>query len=186
MQSLGETLERYRLAKHVETKLRIAEQIADEIAPKLWNYLARRCPPEEVEDLRQEVMMAVVLGLDRCEADSAQQFWGWIYTIARNKLATRLEKRGRMIPVAEEELWRLIEASGEVEAITRNERQELAESWAMLQSLDEHTRTCLWLHHFDGREYAEIAEEMGTSKDAIRMTIKRGLEAAQKLLEGRR
>ena len=186
MQDYGEQLRRYREAAHAETKLLIAERIAEELAPELWTFLAGRCPMDEVDDLRQDVLLAVVLGLDGCRAATHAAFWSWVYTIARNKLATRLDKRNRLQLMESDQFWHLVEASGDFVALMGYERQDLREAWAILGQINDHARDCIWRHYVDGLDHAEIAEELGRTKDAVRMTIYRGLATARKLLKGER
>ena len=186
MPDYGEQLRCYREAAHAETKLLIAERIAEELAPELWTFLAGRCPLDEVDDLRQDVLLAVVLGLDGCRAATHAAFWGWVYTIARNKVATRLDKMNRLQLMEADQFWHLVEASGDFVALMGYEREDLREVWAILDGMDDYIRHCLWRYHVDGADLEEIAEELGKSKDAVRMTIGRGLATARKLLKGER
>jgi RNA polymerase sigma factor (sigma-70 family) len=184
MQDLGAAIRRFREADFTESKLRIADRIMDHLAPKLWSFLALRCPVDEIKDLRQETLLAVCKGLPGCKADSTPEFWAWVYTIALNKLATYLERRKRMEPIPLDQLWALVDASGQVEPITASEREEFAPLRRALAELSESTRRAILLRYFEGLPHAEIGQELGKSADAVRMEIGRGLEELRAALKG--
>src|SRR6185437_9918812 len=67
--------------------------IYDQIQPALLRYL-RWQQPSVAEDLASETWLAVAEGLPRFEGDEAA-FKGWIFTIARRRLADHRRRMGR-------------------------------------------------------------------------------------------
>lgn len=65
----------------------------DEIQPALLRYL-RWQEPSIADDLASEVWLAVAEGLSRFEGDGSA-FKGWIFTIARRRLADHRRREGR-------------------------------------------------------------------------------------------
>lgn len=65
----------------------------DEIQPALLRYL-RWQEPSLADDLASEVWLAVAEGLPRFEGDESA-FKGWIFTIARRRLADHRRREGR-------------------------------------------------------------------------------------------
>jgi RNA polymerase sigma factor (sigma-70 family) len=176
-------LDRYRKSGHLANKVEIAGHIVDEIASPIWNFLAGHVPPSDVDDLRQEVLLAVALRLDTCNAMDEPTFWGWVYRIAWNKVADRTSKAKRWQLIDREEVFRLIEASTQVEGMTRHERVDTEELLTALDKLDEETRFCIWQCVVEKHTFVQIATSVGKSVSGVRMTCKRGLVKLQKLLE---
>ena len=176
-------LDRYRQSGHLANKVEIAGHIVDEIASPIWNYLAVRVPLSDVADLRQEVLLAVALQLDACDAMDEPTFWSWVYRIARNKVADRNSKAKRWQLMDPQEIFRLIEASAEVEGMTRHEKVENEKILCALAKLDEYKSFCIWQRFILNAAFAEIAATVGKSESAVRMTCVRGLVELKKLLE---
>lgn len=176
-------LDRYRQSGYLANKVEIAGHIAEELAVPIWNYLAVRVPLSDVDDLRQEVLLAVVLKLDQCKADNEGSAWSWVYTIARGKIANRFEKDVQWQLIEREEVFRLIEASTEVEGMTRHERVSTEDLLAALDKLDKETRFCIWLCFVEQLSFVQVATLVGKSDSGVRMACKRGLVKLQKLLE---
>jgi len=67
------------------------------------------------EDALQEVLKAIAVSLKKFQGRTGREFWGWCYRIARNKLNDQFRQQyaDRMQPVSPEELWQMVELSGQ-------------------------------------------------------------------------
>lgn len=183
MQDLLELLERYRQSRYIENKVEIAGQIVEAIAGKVWLFLSSRAALGDVDDLRQEVLLAVVTQLDDCNARNQRAFWGWVYRIAANKAANRSNDAAKWVVIEQEEMIRLLEASDKSDGMTRRERADYEEILTALDQLDDRSRSIIWAHLVEGFTFVEIAAAAGKSPAAVRMRCARGLTAARKLLK---
>jgi DNA-directed RNA polymerase specialized sigma24 family protein len=69
----------------------------------------------------QEVLKAVATSLKKFKGDTAKEFWGWCYRIARNKLSDQFRSQyaDRLQPVPPEELWKMMWKRGQLLNIDR-------------------------------------------------------------------
>lgn len=175
-------LTRYRQSTFPANKVEIAGFLVEAIAPKLWLFLFARVPTPDIEDVRQEVLMAVALGLDSCQATRSGEFWSWVYSIARHKIANRYGNKVQWVPLEPEEMRRLIEASEVVEGMTRQEKGLVEELVLALEKLPEYQRFCVWSHAVEDQTFVAIGAMSGKSASAARMAFNRGTAELKRLL----
>ena len=183
----------YQSARSVEFRLRMADVIVEEVGPALLAFVEKRCLREDVEDVSQDTLAAVVEKLDEFEikGDSVRLFWGWCYQIARHKIADAHRRRSKESEhmslddeeLAAEVLWQAIEASAVDEPISPGERLDLKDAIGMLKKLSPECHDCLWKHHVLGLPYSEIWETEKLDYDTARMRIKRCERKARDFLE---
>lgn len=195
MDHLIKFLRGYQSARSVEFRLRMAEVIVEEVGPALLAFVERRCLREDVEDVSQEALAAIVEKLDafKIEGDSAKPFWGWCYGIARHKIADAHRRRAKESQhmslddeaVDAEVLWRAIEASAVDEPISAGERLDLKDAIGILKRLSPQCLESLWKHHVLGLPYTAIWESEELDYDTARMRIKRCERKAKEFLESK-
>ncbi|MCG8650419.1 MAG: sigma-70 family RNA polymerase sigma factor [Pirellulales bacterium] len=101
--------------------------------PMLYRFVrSRGLQDADASDLVQDVVRSVGMAIGRLDYDKAKGgFRAWLFTIARNKLYTYFEKRGRTLPAQTE--------TGEIDRLQGQQSiGELESQWEL-----EHQRTML-------------------------------------------
>jgi RNA polymerase sigma-70 factor (ECF subfamily) len=137
-----------------------------------------------VDDVLQDTLIAIVLGLPRFEGKTDAQFHAYCYRIARNKVVDafrRLGKEsGRIFP--DEEFWEHIAEADP--PLSKEEREQLREAMDLLAAVRPPCLDLLIAHYIEAQTFAHIAEEFDfASEDAARMATGRCLRLARELLE---
>jgi RNA polymerase sigma-70 factor (ECF subfamily) len=144
-----------------------------ELSAHLRAFLRKRLAnlPEEVEDLVQEMLLAV--HNQRHTYDPRQPLTAWVYAIARYKLADLLRRRSRKEslndPLDEDDS---LLATSDTEAA--DARRDLAK---LLAGLPDRQRLPIIHMKIDGLSVAETARLTGMSPSAIKVGVHRGLKA---------
>ena len=137
--------------------------------------LLARLPPQEAEELVQEVFLSAWLRLP--ELLEPQAFPGWLCSIARNRAMDRL--RGRRGEVAAERVGAQ-EGAGHVPG----DPVALAEILGAIRALPEAYRETLLLRLVGGWTGPEIAERMGMTEGSVRVNLHRGMALLRERLGG--
>lgn len=184
MDDLIKLVRTYRLTAGVADRLRLAEDIFRRIEPDLRLFVFSAVHPDFAEDISQETLKAVATGLKKFRGDSNEQFWGWAYCIARNKLNDhfRAKTANREDTMTRDELWELVESSGQLSPLSPADRHDLEYALQLLTNSKPECRDYLWQHFVFGMDYREIAEEKNLSYDNVRMKIRRCLDEAKSLV----
>jgi RNA polymerase sigma-70 factor, ECF subfamily len=144
-----------------------------ELAAHLRSFLRRRLArlPEEVEDLVQELLLAI--HNQRHTYDPEQPLTAWAQAIARYKLIDLLRRRSRSDllhdPLDEEEELIAAADAGAAEA-----RYDVAK---LLQELPDRQRLPILYVKIEGSSVADTAKRTGMSESAVKVGIHRGLKA---------
>ncbi len=185
------------------------DQLLERFLPELRAYIRLRAGPlirqrESSSDLVQSVCREVLEHAERFKFPSETAFKHWLFTTALRKLANRrdyylAQKRdaGREVSLEpadesssgtglQEADRRLLEsyrvfASPSAEAAVREELERVE---AAFDGLSEEQREVVTLAHLVGLTRAEIAEELGKSEGAVRVTLHRALAKLSGLLQG--
>jgi RNA polymerase sigma factor (sigma-70 family) len=127
--------------------------------------------PEEVEDLVQELLLAI--HNHRHTYDAQQPLTAWVQAIARYKLIDLLRRRSRTDvlhdPLDEEEELFAAADAGAAEA-----RYDVAK---LLQELPDRQRLPILYVKIEGGSVADTAKRTGMSESAVKVGIHRGLKA---------
>ena len=149
------------------------------IAARLRAYLRRRLLglPDEVEDLVQEVLLA--LHLHRGSYDPAVPVSAWVLAVARHKLVDLWRRRGRRDnlhdPLDDVDPSMLVAdpADGEAE-------RDLGK---LLEQLPAAQRDAIVLTKVEGLSIAEASLRIGASESAIKVQVHRGLKRLAQLVK---
>ena len=184
MDALLKLVRTYRLTTGLADRLRLAEELFAVVEPELRFFVFSHLATPAAEDVLQEALHAVATGLDMFAGDSSKEFWAWAYTITRRKLADQFRKDGsdRLQPMPPEELWQLVDASGQSEPLSAADRHDLAYAMNLLTRSKPECFAYLWRHFVFGLDYGEIAAEEALSYDSVRMRIGRCLAEVQSLV----
>lgn len=136
--------------------------------------------PDDVEDLVQEVLLAV--HIQRHTYDPAQPVTAWIHAIARYKMVDLLRRRGRHeacnVPLDEES--DLLESTDNDAGDARRDVIQL------LEQLPDRQRLPIQHVKLDGLSVAEAARLTGMSQSAVKVGVHRGLKALAAKIGGRK
>lgn len=174
----------YRLMTGLSERLRLGEKIFRRIEPDLRFFVFNSVIQPAADDVLQEVLTAVAVGLRRFAGSSTPEFWAWCYSIARNKLNDHFRSKAsdRLQPMPMEELRELIEESGQSAALSAGDRIDLEYAMNLLTQSKPECHDYLWRHFVFGLDYGEIAAEQNLEYDSVRMRIGRCLAEVQALM----
>lgn len=145
------------------------ETLCDRYLPIVYNRLRALLPIDVVEDVAQEVFIAVVRGVDRFEGKSS--FRTWISSICRFKSVDYYRKRERRpstVPLDAAPNYQADMAEWEERTLVR----------IALRRLPAHYQEILLLRFADGLLFRQIAEELDISLEAAKSRYRRAAAAA--------
>ena len=138
------------------------------------------------EELHQELWLAALSAIERFDPDRGA-FRGWLFGIARNRVAMHLRKAA---PPADRGAAALAEETAgsderlAAEALAAVERDDAVR--AALVELGDPGRTVLLGKYVESLPVAEIAERIGRSPKAVESLLSRARERLRHLLRGYR
>lgn len=140
----------------------------------LTRFYARRVVPSQIDDLVQDVLIA--LHVKRASFDPARPFLPWLAAIARYRWVDHLRKSYRL---AEEEL------EDDVAAATRDDDVIMARVSLerLMAALTPNQAEAITLVKIDGHSVRDAAQRTGQSESAIKVNIHRGLKKMSALIE---
>ncbi|WP_128891094.1 sigma-70 family RNA polymerase sigma factor [Erythrobacter sp. HKB08] len=143
---------------------------------QLWleRYFRRRCAPAQLDDLVQEVMMAV--HNKRATWDPTRAFLPWLAAIARYRWVDHLRKVYRN----EEDALEDFDAPEDSEEEAVLARLSLER---MFVHIPEKQSEAIELVKIEGLSIREAAERSGQSESAVKVNIHRGLKKLSALVE---
>jgi RNA polymerase sigma factor (sigma-70 family) len=176
-------------------------RLLEAIAPQVrWMVRARLGPtPNQalaVEELADEVLWGLASGLGRLEIRTAAGLNSFLSTIVRNKVADYIRAGGaRDGQVAIRSLdstvasfsqvgpmWQFLSASGASPRTALDQAESLDRLMEELGRLDAAVREAIILSFFDRLSTAEIAEQMGRTRNEVSELVVRGIRALQDAL----
>ena len=130
--------------------------LIDRHLPRLRAFLAARCgDAAEADDLAQEVFLAVCRQVRTY--DRALPFTGWLYGIARNKLADSWRRSRLLVPF--EPVHEAVESRSPADI--HQELDGAADAWKeVFARLPEAQASALWLRVQEGLSVEEIARTL--------------------------
>jgi RNA polymerase sigma-70 factor, ECF subfamily len=145
----------------------------DELTRHFRSYLRRRLGglPDEVEDLLQELLLAV--HNKRHTYDPKQPLTPWVQAIAHYKLVDLLRRRSRGDVLTDP-----LDEDDQVLAMTVNDTAEARYDVAkLLQGLPDRQRLPILYVKIDGESVTDTAVRTGMSESAVKVGIHRGMKA---------
>lgn len=166
----------------VASALRDRQQFAplyERYADRLYRFARDRTgSPTVADDIVGETMLAALEGLSSFDP-ARGSFAGWLFTIARRRLADRQRRRERF--------RRLIQRAGRPNTDTGDDILDDTIRWEdarlvrqLLETLPEQDRELVLLRYSAGLNSTEIGEALGISAGAVRTRLSR---ARQRLSE---
>ena len=145
----------------------------DELTARLRSYLRRRLGglPDEVEDLLQELLLAV--HNKRHTYDPKQPLTSWVQAIAHYKLVDLLRRRSRNNALTDP-----LDEDDQVFATTANAATEAKyDVEKLLRGLPDRQRLPILYVKIEGASVTDTAIRTGMSESAVKVGIHRGLKA---------
>lgn len=147
---------------------------------------------EQAEDLAQEVFLRVYRS--RKGYEPGAKFSTWLYTIANHAAANALRSRSRHPettlqsrdsgPMGARPLDNMLQASSGQMPARQLDKAEMREIVQMaIESLGERQRMAVLLSKFEGMGYAEIAQVMEMSPQAVKSLLSRARENLREVLQ---
>ena len=124
-------------------------------------------PPDQAEDIVQEILIAV--HLKRHTWDSNAAFAPWLFAIARNKLIDALRRRGRRVFVNIDDFAEVIPSAEPAETLPPSEVA------THLAGLPTRQREVLQSIAVESVSIKDTAKKMAMSEGAVRVALHRGL-----------
>ena len=142
---------------------------------------------EEWDDLRQEVLMAVVANARTGRLRDAKAFVGYVKIITRNKFIDRLKRQLRhpepMLPW-DEETARAVAPSTDRGADGTAADTE-ADVWAAVRELPDDQQRVLQGIYVEGKTYQEVSDDTGIPLGTLKRRLRASLGALRaRLSEG--
>lgn len=139
----------------------------------LGGYFRRRVPPDQIEDLVQEVLVS--LHAKRASFDPTRPFLPWLAAIARYRWVDHLRRLSRR---PESELDEDVAGTPEEPAIAA--RLSLERLLAMLPAAQARA---IELVKVEGLSIAEASEASGQSESLVKVNIHRGIKRLAAMIE---
>lgn len=145
--------------------------------PSVYRRVRYVVPESEVEDLTQEIFIAVMKSLSSFRGDS--QFSTWLRSVTNRKIAEfyRLNRSARK-PV----LSPLSEATGRMEGGTSDRLEQRIFMQRSLQKLPENYREVILLRFAEDLQFSEISEIMNLGLEATKSLYRRAIIALRDVL----
>jgi RNA polymerase sigma-70 factor (ECF subfamily) len=145
---------------------------------QVLRFVRRRVPSsQDAEDITQEVFLDMAASL-AASAEAAPPTLGWLYTVARRRIADEARRRARTRTVSLE-VVAPPEARAAYGGLVAHALDEA------LATLPEGQRRVVLERLIQGRSFAEIARSVGATEEACRMRFLRGLQQLRRELEQR-
>ncbi len=146
-------------------------------------YLSARVSGvEEAEELTQEVFMAALNGIRGLRTEDEVGLLGWLFQIARNKLADRLRQRYRRPSSPLEEAEEVESPHPRPEEVAEAE-EERAEVRRALERLTPEQREVILCKYVLGYDNDRTARQVGKNVNAVNQLHHRALASLGRLLK---
>lgn len=162
------------LAKRAQQGDREAfNELYDLYIDKVFNRVKSKVPPQYVEDVTQEVFIAVLRSLHRFEHRS--RFSTWLYTIVNRQIADFYRNRQRT------HTDQAVDLDNVEHLLFDPAFSEYGEERGLVQkafaTLPEHYQDVILLRFADGLTFADIAEERNQTLEAVKSLYRRAIQA---------
>jgi RNA polymerase sigma-70 factor, ECF subfamily len=145
---------------------------------RVHNRVKSKIPTADVEDITQEIFIAVVRSLDRFEQRSL--FSTWLYTIVNRQIADFYRKRSRSADNESVEF----DLVGNSLMAPEDENADLQRQiQRVMQTLPDHYQEIILSRFADGLTFAEIAVLKGQSLEAVKSLYRRAIQAVREQVD---
>jgi DNA-directed RNA polymerase specialized sigma24 family protein len=156
------------------------------ISPPLEAFILKQGFKPQLEDILQDCLLQITIGLDKFHGDEDEILWGWCYTIVRHKLGKYLDERKKSLVEScnQDELEKVIDTATENSHISFQDKLDAKFYISILEEADGECLELMTRRYVEDWDYKTIADIFKlSSADAARMRINRCREEARKLLK---
>lgn len=147
--------------------------------PVVHKRVAYLIPTEDVDDVTQEIFIAMIRSLKTFRGDS--KFSTWLRVITNRQIANYYRSNSQSLQDTElDDSWQPTQASSPFAARVRQDRKILVQQG--LRHLPDHYKEIILLRFAEGLRFKDIAALQGKSLDATKSTFRRAIEAMRKEL----
>jgi RNA polymerase sigma-70 factor (ECF subfamily) len=164
-----------RLPQSGKTDPQTLARLYEAHAAAIFRYAYRQLgDPEQAEDIRAEVFLRMVEGIERYE-ERGSSIEAWLYRIAHDRI---IDQRRRAQPLPLEEWGHTCD--GPEERIDHHAlKEEIRKS---LEQLTQRQRTVIALRFWQDLSIREIAEQLKQSEGAVKLLQHRGMKQLARTL----
>lgn len=155
-----------------------AVQEARKRVGKILAHGALQIPPQDRDDLAQEVMTEIWQAVNRSRFDFSSGFWGFVEVVTARRCIDWLRSRKEQVPIPD---GLGSPAPGPLKRALARERSGMASE--VLAALHPRCQQLVSLRLRDELSYKEIAEVTGTSEGTARVQFYRCIRGASRLLK---
>ena len=134
---------------------------------------------EEWDDLRQEVLLAVVANAKAGRLRDPQAFVGYVRIVTRNKFIDRLKQHLRL---REDEALPWDDETARLTSLPVADTTEAADLWTAVQTLPDDEQRVLHGLYRQGRTYQEVADETGIPLGTLKRRLRSALDTLRERL----
>ncbi|MBN1681862.1 MAG: RNA polymerase sigma factor [Anaerolineae bacterium] len=149
--------------------------------PKVYNRVKSRVPVAYVEDVTQDIFIAVVRSLANFERRS--RFSTWLYTIVNRQIADfyrRYARRQENQSISLEHVENIIVANG----YTVDDMDKRADIQHAFNAIPSHYQEIILMRFADGLTFKDIADQHEQSIEAVKSLYRRAIQALRDQING--
>jgi len=146
--------------------------------PVVYNWVRFLIPVDDVEDVTQEIFIAVHRSLPAFRGQA--QFRTWLRALTNRKIAEYYRRRNRK---KEPPRAALSEASHQNGGSSSEKLEDHIQLRGALLALPENYREVILMRFIEGLQFNEIAQIKGRSLEAIKSLYRRACDALRSLLD---
>lgn len=145
---------------------------------KVYNRVSYMVPTEDIEDVTQEVFIAMVQSLKSFRGES--KFSTWLRVITNRQIANYYRKNKRILNESDIE-----QQSNLLTTKTMLSEHSINQIYLAngMQKLPEHYQEIILLRFADGLKFTQIAKQIDKTLDATKSLYRRAIEALRVTLE---
>lgn len=147
----------------------------------VFKRVAYLIPEKDVEDVTQEIFIAMIRSLKTFRGDS--KFSTWLRVITNRQISNYYRKNQKHLQTSDldrDDHW--VQHRSEPKTARRESQDRSIFVQQCLLEVPEHYREVVLLRFVDGLKFQEIADLQGRSLDAVKSTYRRAIQAMQKKL----
>lgn len=178
MTSLPNVSDEYLIQQFVRGDLEAFDALYNRHIKVVHNRVRYVIPETDVEDVIQEVFLAVLSSLPRFRGEA--QFSTWLRTLVSNKVAEYYRKRSRKKETMQVDLIYAERSSDHINTRFLEDRIAL---YSVLKQLPNHYREVIILRFAEGMQFNEIAKHIKKKPEATKSLFRRALSAFREKME---
>ncbi|HMB24858.1 MAG: RNA polymerase sigma factor [Chloroflexota bacterium] len=176
---LTQTKDEPTLVRLAQTDTQAFGALYDLYVQRVYRYCYyRTSSATEAEDLTAQIFLAALEGMPHYRQDG--RFAGWLFAIARKKVADYHRRRPHAAQSLEEVNLPPIQTDLAMEVETSQRRERLRQ---LLQALAEEERELIHLRYVAELSFAEIANILHKKEEAVKKTLYRLIARLKSRLE---